>query len=187
MQNLPGVKQRGGKSKMAAALGFEIFVLLLTAAVLFYMKKTGRKRVFQKFLILVLDVLLFEFMSEPMWLNRGFGAWAYLYRDITWVLTIGWASLFLIAIMVVDVIVPTLAESKRFWLYLLVLEVLVVPIEMFLLSTEIRSYAPVLIQTMSGLFIPFTSIPVEMILAVPLFATLVLTFYKYGCFLLEGK
>ncbi len=48
-----------------------------------------------------------------------------------------------------------------------------------LLKSGLRAYASDLIGTFSGIMIPLTSVPVEVLLAVPIIAALVITFYKY--------
>ena len=70
-------------------------------------------------------------------------------------------------------------EKNRFILYLFFIEAITVPIESVLLITGVREYAPVLTETMSGFTIPFTIVPIEAVFAVPLFAALIISFYKY--------
>jgi len=60
-----------------------------------------------------------------------------------------------------------------------------VPLESGLLITGVRGYAEVLTSTFSGTLIPFTPVPLEAIWALPLFTSLILTFYKYVNYLFE--
>ena len=157
----------------------EVMIVIYTISLWVYMKKNKYRDVTRKFIILFVGVLLFEIMSEPMWLNEGFDSWAYIYKDITWVITLGWVSIFMTSILIVDHAFRHLPEKSRFWLYLLFIEAITVPIEAGLVESGVRKYAPVLTATMSGLFIPYTSVPLEAVYAIPLFTSLILTFYKY--------
>ncbi len=166
---------------------FEFIVIIYTILLAVFMIKRKHKNVLRKMAILFIGVLLFEIISEPMWLNTGFDSWAYIYRDITWVMTLAWVSVFLTAIMLVDYGYGRLPEKKRFWLYLLIIEAIYVPIEAGLIQTGVRAYAPVLTETMTGFAIPLTSVPLEAIYAIPIFTALILSFYKYVNYLCEIK
>ncbi len=172
---------------MNAAHILEIGIIILIIGLIWFMKAKGYKNIFRKLIILFIGVLLFEIMSEPMWLNLGFHKWAYLYRDITWIITLGWVVIFMIAFMLVDYSFSHMKEIKRFWLYLFVVEAIVLPVETLLLQTGIREYASVLTSTMTGKVIPLTVVPIEAVYAIPLFASLIICFYKYINHLFEVK
>ena len=172
---------------MSGVVIFEVLILLFTVLVATFMKIKGYKHVFRKFVILFVSVLLFEIMSEPMWMNLGFQNWAYLWQDITWIITVGWTGIFMFSFLVVDYIFIETSEKKKFWLYLLLLEVTVVPLEAFLVISGIRAYAPILANTFSGYFVPFTIVPIEAIYAIPIFTTLIICFYKYANYLFDRK
>jgi hypothetical protein len=172
---------------MGFVLIYEFFIIATTIALWVFMTKNGYKNVSRKFLILFLGVLLFEIISEPMWLNLGFSSWAYIFRDLTWVLTLGWVNAFMIAILVVDNFFRNTSEKKRFFLYLLFISALVVPAEGIMLLLGIRDYAPFLLETMSGLAVPFLKVPIESVYAVPIFSSLILGFYKYLNYLFDIK
>jgi|TARA_B100001971_G_C18267064_1_gene594128 hypothetical protein len=172
---------------MGLILVYELFILATTIILWSFMTKNGYKNVNRKFLILFLGVLLFEIISEPMWLNMGFSSWAYLFRDLTWVLTLGWVNTFMIAILAVDNFFKDTSEKKRFFLYLLFIGALIVPAEGLMLFLGVRGYAPFLLETMSGLVVPLLKVPVESIFAVPIFSSLILAFYKYLNYLFDTK
>lgn len=164
---------------MKGVLLFELFIIIYTAGLWLYMKSKKYKNITRKFAVLTVGVLLFEFMTEPMFQNIGFNSWAYLYKDITWIITLGWISIFMTAIMLVDYFFGYLPEKKRFWLYLLLIEVLTVPIESGLIQSGIRKYSNLIAVNLSGLYIPLTIVPIEAIYAIPVFTSLILAFYKY--------
>lgn len=167
---------------------YELSIIATTIVVWLFMTKNGYKNVSRKFIILFLGVLLFEIISEPMWLNTGFNAWAYIYKDITWVLTLGWVNVFMLAILGVDYFYGELSEKKKFFLYLLFIAALVIPAEAFMISFGVRGYAEFLLETMrSGVVIPVLYLPIESIYAVPIFCSLILSFYKYINYLFDKK
>lgn len=164
---------------MIGIIIFELFVISYTLGLWYYMRNKGYKNITRKFAILAIGVLLFEFMTEPMFINTGYSSWAYLYKDITWVVTLGWVSIFMTSIISVDYHFHHLPEKKRFWLYLLFIEALTVPIESGLVQTGMRKFSTIVTAQLSGLYIPLTVVPLEGIFAIPVLASLILTFYKY--------
>jgi len=172
---------------MSGLLIFEIFIVMFTIALWIFMKTKGYKNVTRKFIILFVSVLLFEFMSFPMWENSGFQKWAYIFQDITWIITLGWVGIFMFTFLIVDYAFRKTPEKYKFWIYLLVLEAIVVPIESGLIIFGIRGYAPILANTLSGYMIPLTVVPIEAIYAVPLFTALIICFYKYANYMVDKK
>ena len=164
---------------MIGILFFELFIIVFTIGLFFYLKRVSYKNTLRKFVIMFFGVLLFEVMSEPMWKNYLLDSWAYLYRDVSWLITIGWVDIFLVSMMLVDNYYQKLNEKKKFWIYLLFVTVITSVIEVMLLKVGIRGYAPILKSKMSGLAIPFTKAPIEIIPTVPIIAALVISFYNY--------
>ena len=146
------------------------------------MKKNKYKHIFLKAIILFVGVFLFEVISEPMWRNLLLNSWSYIYHDVSWIITLGWVNIFLVSIILVDSFFKRFDEKRKFWLYLLFVTIITVPIEALLLKVGIRAYDPVLLDTMSG--ITFLSAPIETLFIVPMIAALVIPFFKvvYGLF-----
>ncbi len=78
--------------------------------------------------------------------------------------------------LLVDHYFKKYSEIKRFWLYLLAVTIITVPIEALLLNVGIRAYDPVLTSTMTG--ISFLAAPIETLFIVPMIAALVIPFFK---------
>ena len=173
---------------LSGILFYELGIILTTVLLWTFMTNKGYKNVTRKFLILFIGVLLFEIISEPMWINMGFSSWAYIYKDITWVLTLGWVNAFMLAIIGVDFAYQKSNEKIKFFLYLLFISALVIPVEAIMISLGIRGYAQFLLDSMqSGILMPLLYIPIEAIYAVPIFCALILSFYKYINYLLDRK
>jgi len=172
---------------MVNILFFEIFVIALTILLYFFMKKAGYKNIERKFIILGIAVLLFEIISEPLWMNIGLHKWTYIYSDVSWIMTLGWILIIMVSFMIVDNSFGHLSGRKKFWYYLFFIQAFTVPIEIFLVHNGIRGYAPELLATTSGYLIPFTSVTLDMIYGVPLFTALIITFYKYVNYIFDQK
>ena len=158
---------------------FEALVVIVTIGILAYMKYSGQKNVMKRFGLMLVAVFLFQIMSEPMWVNNNLDSWAYLYGNVSWVLTFGWVSIFFITFLLVDKGFKKMHEKNKFWLYLLVATIITVPAESLILKLGIRSYADVLSSTFSGLMIPLTQVPIEVLFAVPIISALIIPFYEY--------
>ena len=163
------------------ALTLEILIILVSIGIFIYLKNYDSKAK-KKFIILFLAVFLFEIMSEPMWINHLFNSWAYLYGNVSWIVTLGWVDIFFVSFIIVDKLIfkhKKASEKVKFWLYLLVVTIITVPIESLLLKYGFRSYSSALTDTFSGLLIPLTGVPIEVLIAVPMIAALIIPFYKY--------
>jgi hypothetical protein len=161
---------------------FELFVVAVFAGTLFVLPKI-KDRIWLRFTVMAVGVLIFELFTAPMWNNHKMGKWAYLYHDISWVLTIGWTSLILSVVLLVDKLLPTVKEWQRFLLYLGILTVAIIPLEMLVVNIGIRSYSPEVQKAISGLFI--LGVPIEILYYIPVFTGLIISFYKYWNFAID--
>ena len=91
------------------------------------------------------------------------------------------------SILAVDYIFRDLDEKRRSWIYLLFITALVIPSEIFLINAGFREYTAEVLKTTSGFLIPSTKIPVELFLVVPIFNSLIITFYKYLNYIWDKK
>ena len=158
---------------------FEILVILITIGILTYMKISRNKDVMKKFWIMFIAVFLFQIMSEPMWVNQELHSWTYLYGNVSWLLALGWISIFFLSFLIVDSGFKKMSEKGKFWLYLVFATIITVPAESLILKLGIRSYAPILAETFSGIMIPLTYVHIEVLLATPIITALIVPFYKY--------
>ena len=68
---------------------FEIAVILITFLLIFFLKKFNKK-IIRRFWLAFVGVLIFELLTHPLWINTGLESWAYLYKDISWIITLCW-------------------------------------------------------------------------------------------------
>ncbi len=138
-----------------------------------------------RFLITGLAVFVFELFTGPMWINERLGPWAYVIHDVSWILTIGWTALILSVVILVDHFLAAWSEKKRFAAYLVILLALVVVLETIVVNLGIRSYAPEVLAATTGFRV--LGVPIEILYYVPVFTALVITFYKYWSFVIDGE
>lgn len=172
------------KEPTTAILVFES-VVITGSVVIPYILSKFNKKIPLRFLVIFTGVLIFELFTAPMWDNIKLGWWAYLYQDISWVLTLGWSTMILTVVLLIDHYFGKLSVTKRFILYLITLTFLVVLTESAVVSLGIRSYSPEVKDALTGTY--FIGIPIETIYYVPVFMTLVISFYKYWAYVIDNE
>jgi len=165
------------KTPTAAIIVFEIVVVLGSAIALFFLTKL-KEKIGLRFLIMAIGIFIFELFTAPMWHNFRMGWWAYLYRDVSWILTIGWSAMILTVVLGVDRLLGQLAEWKRFLVYLAILMVLVSGLEILVVNLGIRAYAPEVLESSVDVFVAGVPL-VDVLYYTPVFTGLVIGFYKY--------
>ncbi|MFH1761618.1 MAG: hypothetical protein ABIA63_11020 [bacterium] len=172
-------KYQFDQTPTTAIIIFEIFIILAAVVSLFILRKY-EKNVFIRFLLIAAGVFIFEFFTAPMWHNYKMGWWAYVYHDVSWILTAGWSTLILVVTVFVDRVFEKFPEWKKFLLYIVFLTFLVVILEGLVTKLGIRSYSPETQEVVMG-YLPFGA-PVNVLYYVPVFMSLVISFYKYWTF-----
>lgn len=165
-------------------LFFEALIIGCTVFLLTVLSKIQKKTI-TKFLIILTGVSLFELFTAPMWNNDRMGALAYIYLDISWILSLGWSSLILYVTFLVDHYFTKRSQLYRFMWYLIVLMPMVLVFESATIKIGIRSYAPEVLSVINGKYIPFLGVPVAALYYMPVFMTLVISFYKYWNLMLD--
>lgn len=162
----------------------ELLGLALALAALTWLQRRLRERLPLRLLLMALPVLGFELFTAPMWDNAHLGRWAYLYRDVSWVLTLGWSVLFLAVVEWSERALAHWRFLPRFLVSLAAITVLSVPLEALLVALGVRGYAPEVQEAALGGFVG--GVPLAIVYYVPVFATLVLGFHFYWRWALEG-
>lgn len=170
------------KTATTPIIFFELFVVATFAASLFLLPKI-KDKTWLRFSIMAVGVLIFELFTAPMWNNHKMGQWAYLYHDVSWVLTIGWTSLILSVVLIVDKLLPSWKEWQRFILYLGILLLAIIPIEIWTVNIGMRGYSPEVLKTVSGAFL--FGVPVEILYYTPVFTGIIISFYKYWSLVID--
>lgn len=166
-------------------VGIIIFELFVVGASLgaFLLLRRIVKRLWLRALVTCIGVMIFEMFTAPAWLNEKLGVWAYVYHDVSWVLTVGWTALILSVVLLVDRYLSHWGERKRFAAYLGILLVPAVAAEMLVVGLGIRSYSPEVWESVSG--VKLFHVPLEILYYVPVFMALIIAFYKYWSFVID--
>lgn len=163
---------------------FDAFVIVITGVVLWYIWQKDKK-VLQRYALAFLGVLLFELFTAPMWNNDSLGRYSYLYRDVSWILTLGWATLITAVRHIVDNRWPHMSAGKKFGAYLVGLSLLTFPFELLLVAIGVRSYSPEVMEAASGFFVG--GAPLKALYYVPVFLSLVIGFAKYWELIIDKR
>ncbi len=172
------------KTATGPIIAFEIFIIIGTIVALWLLSRLENK-IWQRYLVVASGVFLFEFFTSPMWNNYNLGQWAYVYQDVSWVLTIGWSTLILSTIILVDKFFAKRHRWQRFSLYLIFLAIIVLFTEAVVVKLGIRSYAPEVRAVFLGPTI--MNVHIEVFYYVPVFMALVISFYKYWHLILDDE
>ena len=130
-------------------------------------------------------VLLFEILTQPMWTNVFPNAWAYLFKDVSWVLTLGWTNIIVTSTLIADNWDGGI-EARNFILTVALASLLGLVQEGLLVGWGVRQYAEVLVHEHFRLgYLPGTQLPVEALYYVPVFLTLVIGLARFWS--LPGK
>ncbi|MEK7595569.1 MAG: hypothetical protein AAB443_03225 [Patescibacteria group bacterium] len=164
------------KTLTSQAFLFELIYGLLSLATLFVVYKMVN-RFFMRFVITFTGVLLFELFTAPMWTNSHLGKFAYIYLDISWILSLIWTALFLGVTTLVDTLLKKRKEYLRFAVYLIITTAIVFSAESVVLSVGIREYSLEVKEVLSGT--SFMGTPIEALYYVSVFSLLIISFYKY--------
>ena len=137
--------------------------------------------------IVLLAVIFFEIMIEPMVVNANLPAWSYFYRDVSILMSGIWIVIIWLSVNIVDKVFIHFKLFEKFMAYLVVASVITTPIETWLISSGYRLYGPSATANFSGYKLPFFDVPVEVIFAVPFYLSLVITSSKYWIYILDNK
>jgi hypothetical protein len=161
--------------------GIFIFeVAIVVAAFLAYRFLSARfERVGRHMALIAIGVFALEFFTAPMWDNRNLGFWAYIYRDVSWILTLAWTTMIALTVYVVDTVIGVRTAWRRFALSIVLLTPATLLFESVTVALGIRAYAPETLAAAGSLRIPILEIPAAGLFYVPVFMALVLSFYRH--------
>ncbi|MAF13459.1 MAG: hypothetical protein CMI53_01000 [Parcubacteria group bacterium] len=107
------------------------------------------------------------------------GRFAYVYYDVSWILTLGWTGLISLAVIAGDYFFKTIKERTRFFVYLVIATILGLLGEAWVVGIGIRTYAPEVANILININIPLLKLPIESLYYIPVFMSLIIAFYKY--------
>jgi len=157
---------------------FEVGVIV--AAFLTYRFLSARvERVRGHLALIAIGMFLIEFFTGPMWNNQRLGFWAYVYSDVSWILTVGWTVLISLSIYFVENVLRITGAARRYLGFLLVITPVTLVFESLVRAIGIRTYSPETIAAAGPGMIPVLDVPLAGLYYVPVMMTLVWSFYKH--------
>jgi len=174
------------KSATPEIIFFEILILLGAVLSIFLFSKIKNKSIL-RFAILALGVFIFEFFTNTLWMNYHLGRWAYVYQDVSWIITLGWTTLIFLAMFLVEKYFNDYSELKKFILMLVFITVLGLFGESAVVNLGIRSYSPEALDVINGIYLPYINVPLVALYYIPVFMALVISFYKFWSVFIEHK
>jgi hypothetical protein len=157
-------------------LAFDLTVVTAAIAAFLFLKRFA-PRLWLRAMVMAAGIFLFELFTSPMWHNEHLGRWAYVYCDVSWVLTLGWTTLLCAVVISIDRWLSHWSQPRRFAAYLGILLVLTTAAEIAVVALGIRRYSQEVLDAVSG--ISLLGVPLEILYYVPVFNSLVIAFYKY--------
>jgi len=174
------------KTPTTGTIWYQIFIFVATIVIILIASKF-KKNIIKHYFVMVIGAFIFEFFTAPMWLNLHLGNWAYIYHGVSWVLTLGLASMTLASVILVDNLFPKLREAYKYLLSILILWPVIIVVEKFVASLNIRGYAPETIKAFDSTMIPAIGMSWLAILYLPLLFSLIIAFYKYFSYSLDKR
>ena len=164
---------------------FEALIVLATIISIFYLGKI-KKNIIPRYFIVLAGIFIFEMFTAPMWNNYHLGVWAYLYRDVSWILTMGWATCILLSVTLTDHYFTRLSAQRRFFVSVFFMMIAGIIGESLVVNLGIRTYSPEVQDAVWG-YLPLLNIPANTFYYVPVFTALVIGFYGYWSLVLDDK
>jgi hypothetical protein len=157
---------------------FEVGVILLTLLILAVLRKSNDK-IYRRFGLAVLAVLLFEYFTHPLWINANLQPWAYIYLDVSWIITLCWVDLILVSMAIGEHMLPKAKEWKKFIFTMVLITISGLYLEWLFLRLGIREYPEVIQEYLAASFRIGNVVPIVELLYIPTFMALIIGFVKY--------
>lgn len=165
---------------------FELAVVVLVGVLLLILYKVDAK-VLRRFGLTFIAVLLFEYFTQALWLNKNLEPWAYLYLDVSWVLTVGWAGMIVVCMKPIEMYLPRLNERFRYVVSVLLIGGVGFFAEWVVVGLGIRDYPQAVRETLSGIMLGYGKVPVEALYYIPVFMALMVSFVHYWEIALDDR
>lgn len=183
-QLLDRVRERWADMPTPEILLFEVAVIV--AAILTYRFLAARIQHVRAHLALIaIGMFLIEFFTGPMWKNLHLGFWAYVYNDVSWILTVAWTVIISLSIYVVERVIQAKEPWKRYVLFLVIMTPVIIVCDGLVRALGIRESSPETAAAAGPDMFPIINVPLAGLYYVPVVMTLVYSFYKHWLPLFE--
>jgi len=156
---------------------FEILIILISIGLLALFSQNDRQ-FWKKFIIVFIGVLVFEFLTQALWVYQNLESWAFVYLNFSWVVALGWTSIILVSVTIVDYTSSRRTERITFLLHIIIASVFGLFAEIITRALSVREYASSVTQFIDGENI-LGIVPIEAFFYLPVFMAFVIAFEKY--------
>jgi hypothetical protein len=174
------------KTPTQGTIIYQIFIIVATIVILYILSKF-KKNILLHYLVMVIGTFIFEFFTAPMWINLHLGSWSYVYHGVSWVLTLGLATMTLSAVVLVEKLWSKIREYNKFALTILILWPVMTLIERLVGFLGIRGYSPETEAAFNSVIVPGINMSILSIFYLPVMFMLIVAFYKYISFVIDNK
>lgn len=172
------IQERWADMPTPEILLFEIVVIV--AGVLTYRFLSTRiQRAGTHLLLIAVGMFLIEFFTGPMWKNQHMGPWAYVYSDVSWILTIAWTVVISLTIYVVERVLRATKPWQRYVLFLVIITPVIIACDGLVRWLGIRESSPETAAAAGPEMFPIINVPLAGLYYLPVVMTLVYSFYKH--------
>jgi hypothetical protein len=185
-----------GSSLSWLNLGWTIVLVALMTSFYKFLSFCLEKRVFipmknthllRNFIIAFVGIFMFELMIESMVDNSGFPAWSYIFADVSLITILSWTAIIALSNWLVYKFLVHRSELFRYLTTVSLAAVLLVPLEVFWMLNGNRVYSESTVANTSGLLVPGTNWPIELLIAPLLYWAIVVAFIKYWAIIIDNK
>jgi hypothetical protein len=144
-----------------------------------------KNQIVRSAVILTIGITLYELLVEPIVQTPGFPSWSYFYQDISFVRIGLWVIMLFIGTWLGSLIVKSkkiVSDQKVFWVYVMSSAAVFYVVETILLKNRGRVYTASVTENFMGLVLPIMGTPVEVVLAIIIYLTVIISFLKYWSF-----
>lgn len=156
---------------------FEIGIIIISL-IIFGLTYYNDKKNWRVIPATIVGIFLFEYVTQALWYNVGLASWSYIYLDVNWIITLGWANIIIGTKLILERAFPKISEAKHFIFHLIFATVIAFWAELLVRFLGIREYAPIVYERLSGILL-FGLVPVEAFYYIPTFMALVIAFSRY--------
>lgn len=150
--------------------------MLLTIVFLLFLYRFNNK-ILKIYCLTFVAVLVFEYFTQALWLNKNLAPWAYLYLDVSWIITLGWSTIIVVSGELVNSYIKTSNVKLKFLFNVIIVSIIGFFAEWVVLGLKIREYSVSALNVMSG--VKIGPVPIEALYYIPAFIILVLAFSIY--------
>ena len=148
---------------------------------------TKRRFSLQNFIVFFVGIVAYELLVEPLALNQHFPAWSYVYLDISIIRILVWMLIIWLSTWTLDFLVHSVNYFWRFILYISLSSLILYQVESWMITNQYRVYSESVVQNFTGFVTPFSGIPIEIAIAIPLYLMIVLSFVAFWRMTLDNN